>query len=128
MSEVKEMTNVQQPGRICLTKRTTARTTQRNTDRPLVSFLSYRANINFSLMMCHGPSPPSPNYPTSNLTFKEPAKRQAPEILPLGTVRPVYRDRVFTTLQRTPFIRGLLEKYPTFGREKETGLLGALDT
>jgi len=25
-------------------------------------------------------------------------------------------------------IRGLLEKYPTFGREKETGLLGALDT
>jgi hypothetical protein len=24
--------------------------------------------------------------------------------------------------------RGLLEKYPTFGREKETGLLGALDT
>jgi len=33
---------------------------------------------------------------------------------PLGTVR--------------PRIRGLLEKYPTFGREKETGLLGALDT
>jgi hypothetical protein len=31
----------------------------------------------------------------------------------------------------TPFstsLRGLLEKYPTFGREKETGLLGALDT
>jgi hypothetical protein len=26
------------------------------------------------------------------------------------------------------FVRGLLEKYPTFGREKETGLLGALDT
>jgi hypothetical protein len=25
-------------------------------------------------------------------------------------------------------IRGLLEKYPTFGREKETGLAGALDT
>jgi len=25
-------------------------------------------------------------------------------------------------------IRSLLEKYPTFGREKETGLLGALDT
>ena len=25
-------------------------------------------------------------------------------------------------------IRGLLEKYPTFGREKETGLLGAFDT
>ena len=23
---------------------------------------------------------------------------------------------------------GLLEKYPTFGREKESGLLGALDT
>jgi len=28
----------------------------------------------------------------------------------------------------TSGIRGLLEKYPTFGREKETGLLGALDT
>jgi len=26
------------------------------------------------------------------------------------------------------YIRGLLEKYPTFGPEKETGLLGALDT
>jgi len=25
-------------------------------------------------------------------------------------------------------VRGLLEKYPTFGREKETGLLGTLDT
>jgi hypothetical protein len=25
-------------------------------------------------------------------------------------------------------VRGLLEKYPTFGREKETGLLRALDT
>ena len=25
-------------------------------------------------------------------------------------------------------LRGLLEKYPTFGREKETGLPGALDT
>ena len=25
-------------------------------------------------------------------------------------------------------LRGLLEKYPTFGREKETGLLGTLDT
>ena len=25
------------------------------------------------------------------------------------------------------YVRGLLEKYPTFGREKETGLLGALD-
>jgi hypothetical protein len=28
----------------------------------------------------------------------------------------------------TAIIHGLLEKYPTFGREKETGLLGALDT
>ena len=26
------------------------------------------------------------------------------------------------------YLRGLLEKYPTFGREKETGFLGALDT
>ena len=25
-------------------------------------------------------------------------------------------------------VHGLLEKNPTFGREKETGLLGALDT
>jgi len=25
-------------------------------------------------------------------------------------------------------VRGLLEKYPTFGREKETSLPGALDT
>jgi len=31
-------------------------------------------------------------------------------------------------LNVTLYIRGLLEKYPTFGREKETGLLGALDT
>ena len=31
-------------------------------------------------------------------------------------------------VQRDATIRGLLEKYPTFGREKETGLLGALDT
>ena len=30
--------------------------------------------------------------------------------------------------QRNSSIRGLLEKYPTFGREKETGLPGALDT
>ena len=29
---------------------------------------------------------------------------------------------------RNEEVRGLLEKYPTFGREKETGLLGALDT
>ena len=28
----------------------------------------------------------------------------------------------------TDTLRGLLEKYLTFGREKETGLLGALDT
>ena len=34
-------------------------------------------------------------------------------------------DIVFSS---PPYIRGLLEKYPTFGREKETGLLGALDT
>ena len=27
----------------------------------------------------------------------------------------------------TYLLRGLLEKYPTFGWEKETGLLGALD-
>jgi hypothetical protein len=32
------------------------------------------------------------------------------------------------TWNKTGNARGLLEKYPTFGREKETGLLGALDT
>jgi hypothetical protein len=31
-------------------------------------------------------------------------------------------------VKRHMTVRGLLEKYPTFGREKETGLLGALDT
>ena len=31
-------------------------------------------------------------------------------------------------MPRSSKVRGLLEKYPTFGREKETGLLGALDT
>ena len=34
----------------------------------------------------------------------------------------------FTELSGKNKLRGLLEKYPTFGREKETGLLGALDT
>ena len=33
-----------------------------------------------------------------------------------------------TPAKKSLDIRGLLEKYPTFGREKETGLLGALDT
>jgi hypothetical protein len=33
-----------------------------------------------------------------------------------------------TCEHRPNSIRGLLEKYATFGREKETGLLGALDT
>ena len=41
-------------------------------------------------------------------------------------------DRFLHTLRFVHFadsyLRGLLEKYPTFGREKETGLLGALDT
>ena len=32
------------------------------------------------------------------------------------------------TIVERQVLRGLLEKYPTFGREKETGLLGALDT
>ena len=36
--------------------------------------------------------------------------------------------RVSITRSSSGNIRGLLEKYPTFGREKETGLLGALDT
>ena len=43
----------------------------------------------------------------------------------------IYRERERereSVLVSTIYIRGLLEKYPTFGREKETGLLGALDT
>ena len=39
-----------------------------------------------------------------------------------------YYASVFSCERDIPDIRGLLEKYPTFGREKETGLLGALDT
>jgi len=35
---------------------------------------------------------------------------------------------LFSVGSRVGLERGLLEKYPTFGREKETGLLGALDT
>jgi len=31
-------------------------------------------------------------------------------------------------MHHASYVRGLLEKYPTFGREKETGLLEALDT
>jgi hypothetical protein len=42
-----------------------------------------------------------------------------------GLIRKVYFVNE-TVLQWD--VRGLLEKYPTFGREKETGLLGALDT
>jgi hypothetical protein len=35
---------------------------------------------------------------------------------------------MFSSIYSLWHVRGLLEKYPTFGREKETGLLGALDT
>ena len=35
---------------------------------------------------------------------------------------------VYMYVRSVMYVRGLLEKYPTFGREKETGLLGALDT
>ena len=38
------------------------------------------------------------------------------------------QSTVAEELDVTLAVRGLLEKYPTFGREKETGLLGALDT
>ena len=38
------------------------------------------------------------------------------------------KDNIKTSATESLGIRGLLEKYPTFGREKETGLLGALDT
>jgi len=37
-------------------------------------------------------------------------------------------DNIASRLEEPISVRGLLEKYPTFGREKETGLLGALDT
>ena len=40
----------------------------------------------------------------------------------------INQTKVHTAAQFNQLIRGLLEKYPTFGREKETGLLGALDT
>jgi hypothetical protein len=55
------------------------------------------------------------------------------EIYFLGYVR-VFQRFVVNSLDtyfrkhNTSKIRGPLEKYPTFGREKETGLLGALDT
>jgi len=38
------------------------------------------------------------------------------------------KEKVMPYFLTLPNIRGLLEKYPTFGREKETGLPGALDT
>jgi len=37
-------------------------------------------------------------------------------------------EKYIRNVQRITHLRGLLEKYPTFGRKKETGLLGALDT
>jgi len=40
----------------------------------------------------------------------------------------VGRDKVYIHVVSVQHVRGLLEKYPTFGREKETGLRGALDT
>jgi ribonuclease HI len=40
----------------------------------------------------------------------------------------IYTDSQTTLDSLQNNIRGLLEKYPTFGREKETGLVGALDT
>jgi hypothetical protein len=48
----------------------------------------------------------------------------SPEILELKAQCELARYRVAAPNR----LRGLLEKYPTFGREKETGLLGALDT
>ena len=35
---------------------------------------------------------------------------------------------ILSHIQHSNKVRGLLEKYPTFGRETETGLLEALDT
>ena len=48
---------------------------------------------------------------------------------PLAPVKENYLQHVGQEKHFIPSsVRGLLEKYPTFGREKETGLLGALDT
>jgi len=43
-----------------------------------------------------------------------------------GTKAQLFPRQICNSLSRGD-TRGLLEKYPTFGREKETGLLGALD-
>ena len=54
-----------------------------------------------------------------------------PMILSKHSIKGYYRyvdDMLIVHTDSTTNIRGLLEKYPTFGREKETGLLGALDT
>ena len=45
-----------------------------------------------------------------------------------GILSFIRRLCIFWILHLQYCVRGLLEKYPTFGREKETGLLGALDT
>ena len=59
----------------------------------------------------------------------------AATILGSSNIRYICRKKTLLTQYQHLFIylftiniRGLLEKYPTFGREKETGLLGALDT
>ena len=64
----------------------------------------------------------SVNYPHIQLrqSFAKPRFAALYLIAPLSNLIP--------SLSQNDLIRGLLEKYPTFGREKETGLLGALDT
>ena len=57
------------------------------------------------------------------LTRQPPVKVVTYLVTPGGCIRSVQFS--FDVLS---VVRGLLEKYPTFGREKETGLLGALDT
>jgi hypothetical protein len=59
-----------------------------------------------------------------------------PRLSPKGDLDSFGEDKIFPLPGLKPgppvsmksYVRGLLEKYPTFGREKETGLLGALDT
>jgi hypothetical protein len=48
--------------------------------------------------------------------------------IPGGNVNILGGHTIGHSTSKQTSVRGLLEKYPTFGREKETGLLGALDT
>jgi len=58
------------------------------------------------------------------------SKKKEPRYIYLSEDKASLRHKILMTFgsKKGTHIRGLLEKYPTFGREKETGLLGALDT